>query len=217
MSNSIQSKVQILFEEKLPSLTTAIDQQIQSHGMDPLGHLLSGSRVIGSIRLTLCRASVKANVSISNTTGLSHLKLTSLQAETFQPDNQGKTQFYGQFTGQATVQSIQSRIGGRLSASCGFEHPSSNIQGAIQSSGQLTIYGGLTVKMNRNNINVTQVSIQSVHLQFNNTNVNVGSSGGFSQVEASLQNYLLNEYNSLGENILGGMLSNVVYSAMSFS
>ena len=212
MSNATQTAIDRLFHEDLFQINAAIDQEIKSKRMDPLGHLINGSRTIGSTILGICQANANAGFSIVDTKGLSTIEITNLTPGTLHAKNAAQTEFYGTFNAKGEIQNIQSRVTGVLHAGCGFLHPSEGIGGNIDSSAELNISGAFTVEVKGKTASVVSISIQSLVLNFTSENVNINSLGILNSLQGSLDNYIIDSYRYQGKMALQNMLSTSVHN-----
>ena len=212
MSSQIQAEVNRLFQQDIPQLTSAIDQEIKSSGFDPLRHLMSSANTLGSVDLGVCHASANTNYSIVNTSGLSQLRITDFTSGTLHSKNTAQTEFYGTFQVRGEMNNIQSQIVGRFEAGCGLIHPSEGIGGYIRSSAEVIISGAFTVLTSGNNVHITEISVQSFTLDFTGINLNLNSLGIFSALQSPFENYMIGAYRYQGKNTLQNMLSTPIHS-----
>jgi hypothetical protein len=205
MSNQIQSEVEGLFHQSIPKFNTAIDQAIAQKGMNPLGHLLSDSQTIGIANLGLCQARANASFSIVDVTGLNQAHITSLTVGTLHPKNSTQTEFYGTFSMQGTIPTIQSHVTGRMEASCAFIHPSEGIDGTLDSVATFTVSGAFTVTVSGNNLSIVQMSVQSVNVLLTQENFHLNNLGILNELQVPLEDCIVNAYKYRGKQTLQSM------------
>ncbi|THU38335.1 hypothetical protein FAM09_16805 [Niastella caeni] len=213
-NNQFQDLLNALIKVNLPALNTALVTAIKYKGLDPMIHVTSGSKTIGSIDLGICTAEAVASYELDNLNGLSALSINSLAitSVTATPDGSalhGKVQLNA-----SIVPDLGIHVGGSFRAGCGFIKPSVGIGGSVTiSSVTVNATGDFDATIGEQ-LCLTHVSVMNPGLNYGKIKVDIDGLGIFNGLLHDLEDFILGQVKGPIINLIEGAVTPAFNSAL---
>lgn len=209
--NDILNIVNALIAESLPTINSAIDNEIKSQGYDPWPHVAGGTVSPGSIDLGICHATVYASYNIGNLTGLSSTTINSLVVQDLIPQ---EGNLVGNIDLSASLGSAFSgSASGSVGAKCGFIHPSVGLSGSVKvDSPAASATGTITVSMVNGKLCITNIAISTPNVSTGTISVNLSGLGIFDVFLDAIADAIVNAFKSQLIGLLASLLTPILNS-----
>ncbi|VAW70646.1 hypothetical protein MNBD_GAMMA09-3626 [hydrothermal vent metagenome] len=201
-----------IIKKNLPAINSKIQEGIRQRHLDPMHHVASGDEGLGHINLGICTAFAKAGYHVKDLTGLSSLSISSLVIVNggTNPDNPeevcGKVQFEAKLGS-----SINASVGGKVTAGCGFIHPSIGISGKVSASDVVTTAkGSFNADINGAKICLSQINLSQLSVNYGNTSVSIDGLGIFNTFLKPLEDFILNIFKGQIRSAIASALTPVI-------
>ncbi|HUB90024.1 MAG TPA: hypothetical protein VMA74_09895 [Dyella sp.] len=204
--NELLNIVNGLLKDLLPIANPVIDGEIKDRHLDPWQNVASGTVSPGSIDLGICDATVYANYSVGNFTGLSSMSIDSLVVTNLVEQ---KGVLVGNLTMAASLgKSFSGSVSGGVGAKCGFIHPSVSLGGTINvSSPGATALGTITVTENNGTLSITAITLANLSAHTGAITVSIHGLGIFDFLIDPIADGIVNLFKPQLLSLLAGQLT----------
>ncbi len=208
-ANDILKLVNELIAESLPTINTAIDNEIKSQGLDPWPHVAGGTVSPGSINLGICHATVYASYNVGNLTGLSSTTISSLVVTELTPQDSG---FVGHIDLAASLgSSFSGSASGSVGAKCGFIHPSVGLGGSVKvNSPSASATGTIIISLDGGKLCITKITISTPAVSTGTITVSLSGLGIFDPLLDAIADAIVNAFKGQLIGLLASLLTPVL-------
>ncbi len=174
--------LQKILNEALEGINVAIPRGIQAAGLDPWKDVYSDTIKFGIVSLPIGEATAQVEVSISDLTGLSSLRIKSLTVESV---GTGRVASVSLSLKSAFDSDLTAQLSGTVSASIDSFSPSVRLNGTTSISGVTgrgDASGGAKLRLGKPPLCLTEFDVGSVSISYEDIVVKIGHLGELNDI-----------------------------------